>query len=164
MATTAFKGNPAHTVGTLPKVGDKLPAFTLVDNGLSEVTLETYSGKKKVISIFPSLDTGVCAAALRTFNQKAAGLENTVILNVSCDLPFAQKRFCGAEGIEAAITASAFRSSLPDDYGVRLTDSPLKGLCARAVIVADASNTITYVELVPEITTEPNYEAALKAL
>lgn len=164
MANTQFKGNPAHTVGTLPEVGQTLPDFTLVDNGLGEVTLATYAGKKKVISIFPSLDTGVCAAAVRTFNQKAGNLENTVILNVSCDLPFAQKRFCGAEGIEAAVTASAFRSSFPEDYGIRLTDTPLKGLCARAVIVANEANVITYVELVSEITTEPNYEAALAAL
>ncbi len=164
MATTAFKGNPAHTVGNLPQVGQTLPDFTLVDNGLAEVTLATYAGKKKVISIFPSLDTGVCATAVRTFNQKAAQLNNTVILNISCDLPFAQKRFCGAEGIEAAVTLSAFRSSFPEDYGIRLTDCPLKGLCARAVIVVDEHNKIKYVELVSEITTEPNYDAALAAL
>ncbi len=164
MATTQFKGNPAQTVGALPQVGQTAPDFVLVDNGLADVTLATYAGKKKVISIFPSVDTGVCAAAVRAFNKKAGELSNTVILNVSCDLPFAQKRFCGAEGIEAAVTVSAFRSSFPEDYGIRLVDSPLKGLCARAVLVLNEQNVVTYVELVSEVTTEPNYEAAFAAL
>ena len=164
MATTNFKGNPAHTNADLPRVGQSLSDFTLVDINLAEVNLAAYAGKKKVISIFPSVDTGVCSTAVRTFNQRAAALTNTVILNISCDLPLAQKRFCGAEGIEAAITLSAFRSNFPETYGVRLVDSPFKGLCARTVIVADEHNVIRYVELVDDIVHEPNYDAALQAL
>ncbi len=161
MSVTAFKGNGVETLGQVPAVGSKAPDFTLVDNGLAEVNLASFSGKKKVLNIFPSIDTGVCATSVRTFNQKAAGLENTVVLNISKDLPFAQKRFCGAEGIENAPTLSAFRSSFAQDYGLELLGSPLKGLTARAVIVLDENNTVNYVEVVPEITTEPNYEAAL---
>ena len=164
MATTQFKGNPAHTVGSLPQVGQTLPDFVLVDNGLADVTLATYAGKKKVLNIFPSVGTGICSASVRTFNQKAGSLDNTVILNISMDLPFAQKQFCGAEGIEAAITLSAFRSAFGQDYGVTLADSPFKGLLARVVIVANAANVVTYVELVSDIVVEPNYEAALAAL
>ncbi|MGE4170049.1 MAG: thiol peroxidase [Candidatus Margulisiibacteriota bacterium] len=164
MATTLFKGNQTETSGTLPAVGTQIGDFALVRNDLSEATLATYAGQKKVLNIFPSLDTGVCAASVRAFNQKAAGLENTVVLCISKDLPFAQKRFCGAEGIDKVETLSAFRSSLAKDYGLELLGSPLKGLMARTVIVLNEANQVLYVELVPEVTTEPNYDAALAVL
>ncbi len=164
MASVLFKGTPTETSGNLPAKGSKLPEFTLVNNGLGDVTLADYAGKKKVLSIFPSLDTGVCAASVRAFNQKAAGLDNTVVLCISKDLPFAQKRFCGAEGITSVETLSAFRSSFATDYGLELQGSPLKGLCSRSIIVVDENNTVLYTEQVPETTQEPNYEAALEAL
>jgi thiol peroxidase len=159
-----FKGNPAQTSGDLPKVGSKLPDFKLVKNDLSEATLASYAGKFKVISVFPSVDTGVCAASVRKFNQEAARLKNAVVLNVSMDLPFAQKRFCGAEGIQNVETLSAFRSSFAQDFGLKLSNTPLAGLCARAVFVVNPDNTVLHSELVPEITQEPNYDAALKNL
>ena len=164
MANTMFKGNPAQTSGDLPKVGSKLPDFKLVKNDLSEATLASYAGKFKVISVFPSVDTGVCAASVRKFNQEAARLKNAVVLNVSMDLPFAQKRFCGAEGIQNVETLSAFRSSFAQDFGLKLSNTPLAGLCARAVFVVNPDNTVLHSELVPEITQEPNYDAALKNL
>ncbi len=164
MATITFKSEPVSTVGTLPSLGSQAPEFHLVRSDLKEVSLQDYAGKRKVLSIFPSLDTGVCAAAVRTFNQKAAGLTNTVVLNISKDLPFALKRFCGAEGINNAEALSAFRSSFAHDYQVELLGSPLKGLCSRAVIVLDENNKVIYTEQVPEVTQEPNYEAALAVL
>ncbi|MCQ9342518.1 thiol peroxidase [Corynebacterium sp. 153RC1] len=164
MANTHFKGEEVSTSGELPKVGDVLPAFDLVGQDLGTVAQVDFAGSRLVLNIFPSIDTGVCAASVREFNKLAASLENTKVLGVSKDLPFALGRFCAAEGIENVVTASAFRSSFGQDYGLDLEGSPLKGLLARAVIVADADGTITHVELVEEITQEPDYDAAIEAL
>ncbi|MBU52813.1 MAG: lipid hydroperoxide peroxidase [Deltaproteobacteria bacterium] len=164
MAEITLKGNAIHTSGNLPEVGSASPAFTLVGTDLAEASLETYAGKKKVLNIFPSIDTGVCAQSVRTFNEKAAGLDGTVVLNISADLPFAQKRFCGAEGIENTLSLSTFRSGFAKDFGLEITDGPLAGLCSRAVIVLDADNKVVYTEQVPEIGQEPDYEKALAAL
>ncbi|MDN6431053.1 thiol peroxidase [Corynebacterium flavescens] len=164
MATVKFDNQPAQTVGDLPAVGDAFPDVELVGTDLSPVKLSNFAGKRVVVSLFPSVDTGVCAAQLRAFNEKAAGLENTVVLSVSRDLPFAQARFCAAEGIENVVSASDFRSDLGDKLGISLADTPLKGLLARSVFVLDENHKIVYVELVPEVTTEPNYDAALEAL
>lgn len=164
MATTAFKGSPVQTVGTLPSVGAAAPSYDLVGDGLSPLTNADAAGKRVVLNIFPSLDTGVCAASVRKFNELAAGLENTVVLNVSADLPFAQARFCGAEGIENAKVGSSFRSSFGQDFGVTMLDGPLAGLLARSVVVLDANGSVTHTQLVDEITTEPDYDAAIAAL
>jgi len=164
MANIKFKGNPAHTSGELPEVGVKAPNFTLVKNDLSEASLESYTGKNKVLNIFPSVDTAVCASSVRKFNAEAASAPNTVVLNISMDLPFAQKRFCGAEGITNVDTLSAFRSSFGKDYGLLMLDTPLTGLFSRAVVVISADDKILYTEQVADITSEPNYEAALKAV
>jgi thiol peroxidase len=164
MAKTAFKGTPVNTVGELPKVGSKAPNFQLVGGDLSTKTLESFAGKKKVLTINPSYDTGVCQATARSFNKRVAGRGDTVVLLVSADLPFAQKRFCEAEGIDNVVTLSSFRATFGQDYGVTLADGVLQGLTARAVIVLDESDQVKYVELVPEITTEPNYDAALGAI
>lgn len=164
MANIKFKGNPAHTSGELPKVGAKAPNFKLVKNDLGEASLESYAGKNKVLNIFPSVDTAVCASSVRKFNVEAAKAPNTVVLNVSMDLPFAQKRFCGAEGITNVETLSAFRSSFGKDYGLLMADTPLAGLCSRAVVVISADDKVLYTEQVADITSEPNYEAALKAV
>jgi thioredoxin-dependent peroxiredoxin len=164
MAKTAFKGSPVNTIGELPKTGSAAPEFELVGADLSTKTLATFAGKQKILAINPSYDTGVCQAAARAFNQRIAGRGDAVVLLISADLPFAQKRFCEAEGIAAALPLSCFRSSFGRDYGVTLADGLLCGLTARAVIVLDASNTVKYVELVKEITTEPNYDAALRVL
>jgi len=165
MATTAFQGNPVHTSGNLPSVGSSAPAFKLVKSDLSEVSLADFKGKKVVLNIFPSVDTGVCAASVRRFNKEAAAHPDTVVLCVSRDLPFAAGRFCAAEGLANVVTASEFRDQdFAKAYGVLLTDSPLAGLHARSVVVVDAQGVVKYTELVPEITQEPNYEAALKAL
>ncbi|MBL8729101.1 MAG: thiol peroxidase [Planctomycetes bacterium] len=165
MAKITFKGNAVHTVGDLPKVGSTAPAFTLTKNDLSPVGNKDLAGKNVVLNIFPSIDTGVCATSVRKFHEKAASLPNTVVLCVSKDLPFAMKRFCGAEGIEKVTTASWFRG--PDfgrDFGVTMTDGPLAGLFARAVVVLDATGKVTYTELVPEIAQEPNYDRAVAAV
>jgi thiol peroxidase len=135
-----------------------------VRTDLSEITLESYAGKRKVLNIFPSIDTSVCATSVRKFNQDAAGLSNTVVLNVSADLPFAQARFCGAEGIKNAEAASTFRSSFAKDYGLQITDGPLAGLCSRAVVVLNEKDQVIYIEQVPEIAQEPNYASALQSL
>lgn len=164
MANVTFKGNPAHTVGDLPPVGSAAPAVALVNKALEEVTLDAFAGKKKVLNIVPSLDTGVCATSTRVFNQRAGGRGDTVVLVVSKDLPFAQKRFCEAEGLANVVTLSAFRSSFAKDWGVELTDSPLKGLTGRSVVVLDENNKVIYAQLVPELTTEPDYDKALAAL
>ncbi|MBC7172794.1 MAG: thiol peroxidase [Polyangiaceae bacterium] len=164
MADITFKGNTVHTNGALPKVGEKAPAFTLVDGSLAERSLADYTGKKKVLTINPSYDTGVCQASARTFNQKVGGLEGVALLVISADLPFAQKRFCTTEGLDSAITLSTYRSSFAKDYGLEMVDGPLKALTARAVIVLDENDVVQYVELVPEIATEPNYDAALAAV
>ena len=162
MAQITLRGNPINTVGELPSVGSAAPSFTLVGTDLAPVTSDQFSGKTLVLNIFPSIDTPVCATSVRTFNERAAAGGATV-LNVSNDLPFAQKRFCGAEGIENVGTASAFRDSFGQDYGVKLADGPMAGLLGRAVVVIGADGKVAYTELVPEIAQEPNYDAALDA-
>lgn len=164
MATVNLKGNPIETAGTLPESGSPAPDFTLVKADLSEVSLKDFSGKKLILNIFPSVDTGVCAQSVRTFNQKAVDLENTEVLCVSMDLPFALGRFCGAEGIDKAHTASAFRSSFGEDYGVKLISGPLAGVLSRSVVVIDENGVVRYTQQVEETTEEPNYDAALAAL
>ncbi len=166
MATVTLQGELKINVGgELPAVGSVASDFTLVKGDLSEVSLKDFKGKKVLLNIFPSIDTGVCAASVRQFNKDAAGLENTVVLGVSVDLPFAAGRFCAAEGIENVVTASAFRNpEFAADYGVLMVDGPLKGLLARSVVVVDADGKVAYTELVPEVTQEPNYNAALAAL
>ncbi len=164
MATTALKGNPIQTAGELPAPGSAAPQFSLVKSDLSEVNLGTYAGKK-VLNIFPSIDTPVCATSVRVFNQRAAGTPGVTVLNVSADLPFAHKRFCAAEGIQGVETLSTFRSpSFGKDYGVVMTNGPFAGLLARAVLVLDEDNRVIHTELVPEIAQEPNYDAALAKL
>ncbi|MDA3639470.1 thiol peroxidase [Mycobacterium xenopi] len=163
MAQITLRGNPVHTVGELPAVGSPAPSFTLTGTDLGEVSSDKFRGKPLLLNIFPSIDTPVCAASVRTFNERAAG-KGLSVLCVSKDLPFAQQRFCGAEGIENVVTASAFRSSFGEDYGVTITDGPMAGLLARAVVVIGADGNVAYEELVPEIATEPNYDAALAAL
>ncbi|MBF0275559.1 MAG: thiol peroxidase [Nitrospinae bacterium] len=164
MAQITLKGNAINTCGSLPANGSTAPAFELVKTDLSEATAESYAGKRKVLNIFPSLDTPVCALSVIRFNKEAASLANTAVLNISADLPFALKRFCGAEGIENAEALSSFRSSFGKDYGVEIIDGPLKGVCSRAVVILDENNSVIYSEQVPEITQEPNYDAALAAL
>ena len=163
MATTAFKGSPVNTVGELPSIGASAPSYDLVGEGLSALTSADTSGRT-VLNIFPSIDTGICAASVRKFNELAAGLENTTVVNVSKDLPFAQARFCGAEGIENVKVGSAFRSSFGEDFGVTMTDGPMAGLLARSVVVLDADGKVVHSQLVPEITTEPDYDAAIATL
>ncbi len=162
MATTALGGTPVTTSGDLPAVGSPAPAFDLVGSDFSEVTLP--AGTRTVLNIFPSVDTGICAASVRRFNELAADLDNTTVINVSNDLPMAQARFCGAEGIENVTAASAFRSSFGDDYGVRLEEGKFAGLLARSIVVVDADGTVIHAQLVPEIATEPDYDAAVSAL
>ncbi len=165
MAKVAFKGNPLNTAGSLPKVGSQAPDFTVIKADLSPVSLSEFRGRKVVINIFPSVDTSVCAASVRRFNVEAANLKNTVVLCISRDLPFAQKRFCAAEGLEHVITGSEFRdSNFSDAYGVRITDGPLAGLLSRALVVADEQGKVIYTEQVPEIAQEPDYDKALQAL
>ena len=164
MATTAIKGNPVHTSGELPAVGSDAPDFLLVATDMSEKNLASYAGKKKILSINPSYDTHVCQTAMRTFNQRAAGLDGVVVLMVSADLPFAQNRFCAAEGIENVEAVSTFRGSFLKDYGVELVDGPMKGVAARAIVVVDENDKVVYTELVPEIGQEPDYDAALAAV
>lgn len=165
MATITIGGNPIHTTGNLPVVGSKAPAFSLVANDLSHVSLENYAGKNIILNIFPSIDTGTCATSVRVFNEKAGTIPNTVVLCISRDLPFAQKRFCGAEGIENVVTLSDFNTaSFGADYGLNMIDGPLAGLHSRAVVIVDTTGTVIYAEQVGEIAAEPNYEAALAAL
>ncbi|MDE5642690.1 MAG: thiol peroxidase [Muribaculaceae bacterium] len=162
METIYFQGAPCHTYGTVPAVGEKAPCFNLVNKDLKEISCLDYRGKRVVLNVFPSLDTPVCAASVRRFNQEAASLENTVVICVSMDLPFAASRFCTAEGIENLEVASAFRSPLfAQKYGLQIVDGPLAGLLARAVIIIDAEGKVEYVDLVSEITNEPDYKAAL---
>jgi len=165
MASITLGGNPIHTSGELPKIGTKAPNFKLVKTDLSTASLADYSGSRVVLNIFPSIDTGTCASSVRTFNSKASALKNTKVLCVSRDLPFAQKRFCGAEGLENVENLSDFKTgSFGKDYGLEITDSVLAGLHSRVVIVLDENGTIIYTEQVPEIADEPNYEVALAAL
>jgi len=165
MAQTALKGTPVNLAGNLPTVGSTAPDFKLVTGDLSDVGLAHYAGKKKLLNIVPSLDTGVCAASTKKFNEAMAGKTDAVALVISADLPFASSRFCSAEGITNVINLSMMRSrNFGKDYGVLITDGPLAGITARAVVVLDANNKVLYTELVPEITQEPNYDAALAAL
>jgi thiol peroxidase len=164
MATIKFKGNPVHTIGELPKVGSRLPDFKLTKADLSDVSLADFKGKVLILNIVPSLDTGVCAASARAFNHKIKELRGALVLTISRDLPFAQKRFCEAEGIDAVITLAELRNrNFGGAYGVEMIDGPLAGLLSRAVIVADAAGSILYTEQVPEIAQEPDYGKALQA-
>ncbi len=165
MATVTLKGNEIHTLGNLPAKGSQAPNFILTKNDLGSATLVDYKGQKVVLNIFPSIDTGTCAQSVRQFNEEAAELENTKVLCISKDLPFAQARFCGAEGIDKVETLSDFRDgNFGKAYNVEFTDGPLQGLHSRAVIVLDENGTVRYSEQVPEIVDEPNYKAALEAL
>ncbi|NTV96666.1 MAG: thiol peroxidase [Thiobacillus sp.] len=165
MASVTFLNNPVNLAGNLPAVGSAAPDFKLVDKDLNDVSLATYAGKRKVLNIVPSLDTPTCAASTRRFNSEAGNLANTVVLVISADLPFAQARFCGAEGLNNVITLSTMRAgSFMEDYGVRIADSALVGLTARAVVIIDEQNKVIYTQLVPEIADEPDYAAALAAL
>ncbi len=163
MATTALGGNPVSTVGDLPSIGSS-PSFTLTKSDLSDLTPADLAGKKVLLNIFPSIDTPTCAASVRAFNQRAAALDNTVVINVSADLPFAQGRFCAAEGIADVSNASTFRSDFGQAWGLTLADGKLAGLLARAVVVLDETGSVTYSQLVPEIAQEPDYESAIAAL
>jgi thioredoxin-dependent peroxiredoxin len=165
MATITLRGNPINTSGNLPVVGETAPNFVLTKGDLSDVSLKDFEGKRKLLNIVPSLDTGICAASARRFNQEAEAVQDTVVLTISDDLPFAQKRFCEDEGIKNVVMLSELRSrDFGGDYGVRITQGPLTGLLSRAIVVLDKENRVVYTEQVPEITQEPNYEAALKAL
>jgi thiol peroxidase len=164
MADITLGGNPIHTNGDLPAVGDDAPDFELVKADLSSVTKADLQGQHVILNIFPSIDTGVCATSVRTFNERAASLADTTVLCVSADLPFAAGRFCGAEGIDNVATGSTFRGDFLSDYGVKMTDGKLAGVGARAVVVLDDGGKVTYTELVPEIAQEPDYDAAIDAI
>ncbi|RZJ31491.1 MAG: thiol peroxidase [Flavobacterium sp.] len=165
MSQITLGGNPIHTNGELPQTGSKAADFSMSRKDLSRATLADYAGKRLVLNIFPSIDTSTCAQSVRVFNQRAAALENTKIINVSRDLPFAQKRFCGSEGIDNAETLSDFNTGkFGKDYGLEMVDGALAGLHARAVIVVDEDGTVIHTELVPEIADEPNYDAAIASL
>ena len=165
MATVTLKGNPIQVFGDLPRTGSKAPDFRLTDSELRDVTLASFKGKKKLLNIVPSLDTPVCATSTRKFNDQAKGRSDIVVLIVSADLPFAQKRFCSAENAESVVTLSMMRDRhFAKDYGVLIEDGPLAGITARAVVVLDQSDNVVYTELVPEIAQEPNYDKAIAAL
>ena len=165
MAQVTLKGSPIHTNGDLPKVGAKAPDFKLTNGDLKDVGLADFKGKKKILNIVPSLDTGVCATSARKFNQSASKLSNAVVLVISADLPFASKRFCTTEGLQNVVPLSLMRGKhFAKDYGVFLEDGPLAGICARAVVVLDESDKVVYTQLVPEIGQEPDYDKALAAV
>ncbi|UFK97631.1 thiol peroxidase [Kaistella faecalis] len=164
MADITLKGDKIKTIGHLPEIGLTVKDFALVNDKLEVKVLSDYDGKKKIFNIFPSIDTGICAASARKFNEKAGDLENTVVINVSRDLPFALGRFCAAEGLDHVESLSDFRGTFGDDYGVTLLDSPMKGLLSRAVIVTDEHGKVIYTEQIPEIVQEPDYDKALNAL
>lgn len=164
MAKITFDGNPVTTLGDLPAVGTQAPDFTLTGADLGEVKLSDFAGKRVVLNIFPSLDTGICAQSVREFNKLGEQFDKTVVVAVSMDLPFAHDRFCAAEGIENVVTGSAFRSSFPQDYQVLMIDGPLSGLLSRAVVVIDENGNVAYTEQVAEGRTEPDYEGAKAAL
>ena len=164
MAKISLQGNPINTIGNLPTVGDNANNFNLVAADLSVKSLEDFKGNKTVLNIFPSLDTGTCAASVRRFNQEASNLGDTKVLCISKDLPFAQARFCGAEGLDNVVTLSDFRSDFAKQYGLEITDGPLAGLASRAVIILDESGKVIYTQQVPEIVDEPNYDEALSIL
>jgi len=165
MATVTLSGNPINTNGDLPAVGATAPDFKLVDKDLNDVGLDAFAGKKKILSIVPSLDTGVCATSTKVFNERIGGRDDVVVLVASADLPFAQARWCGAESVDNVVTLSMMRSrNFAKDYGVLIEDGPLAGITARAVLALDADNKILHTELVPEIAQEPDYDAAIDAL
>ena len=164
MATIAFQGKQLNTSGRLPDLDAEAPDFSLVSGKLKNISLATYAGKRKLLSIVPSLDTPTCAAATRIFNQKASALDNTVVLVISADLPFAQSRFCQQEGLKNVIPLSTFRSNFADDYGVRIVDTILAGLTTRAVVIIDENEKVIYTEMVADVAEEPDYESALLAL
>ena len=166
MSTVTLKGNPVNVGGNLPQQGQTAPDFNLADKGRADTTLAAFAGKRKVLNIFPSVDTPTCAMSVRAFNKSASEMNNTVVINISADLPFAQSRFCAAEGIENVVNLSTFRNTAQfgESYGVLIKDSSLAGLCARAVVVLDENNKVLHSELVSEIANEPNYDAALAAL
>lgn len=165
MATVTLSGNPINTNGDLPSVGTTAPEFKLVDKDLNDVGLDAFAGKKKILSIVPSLDTGVCATSTKVFNERIGGRDDVVVLVASADLPFAQGRWCGAESVDNVVTLSMMRSrNFAKDYGVLIEDGPLAGITARAVLALDADNKILHTELVPEIAQEPDYDAAIDAL
>lgn len=165
MATVTLRGNPIQVGGALPKPGAAAPDFRLTPKDLKDVSLKDYAGKRKVLNIYPSIDTPTCATSTRKFNEKAAALKDTVVLCIAADLPFAMNRFCAAEGLSNVVTLSTFRApTFMKDYGVAIQDGPMAALCARAVVVLDAHNKVLHSELVGEIADEPNYEAAIKAL
>ncbi|MDD4778521.1 MAG: thiol peroxidase [Fermentimonas sp.] len=165
MANITFKGNPVETIGELPAKGAAAPDFSLVDRNLADVKLSDFKGKNVVLNIFPSLDTGTCAASVRRFNKEAASLNNTVVLGISADLPFAAGRFCSAEGIDNVVTLSNFRDeAFGKDYGLHMTSGPLKGLLARAVVIVNPEGKVVYTELVPEIAQEPDYHSAINSI
>jgi len=164
MAKITLGGEPINTNGDLPSIDSKVKDFILVSGDLSEKSLADFSGKRKILNIVPSLDTGICATSSKIFNSRVANLENTVVLVISADLPFAQGRFCEVEGVNDAIALSTFRSSFASDWGLEIIDSPLKGLCSRAVIVLDEEDRVLYTEQVPEIKQEPDYGKALAVL
>jgi thiol peroxidase len=164
MATISFQGKPLHTSGDLPVIGSKAPDFSLVNSKLVDVNLASFAGKRKVLNIVPSLDTPTCATSTRIFNEKAAHLYNTVVLVVSADLPFAQCRFCEVEGLKHVTALSTFRSDFADIYGVKLVNTFLAGLTARAIVVIDELDTVIYTQLVGELANEPDYESALASL
>jgi thioredoxin-dependent peroxiredoxin len=164
MASITLRGNPIHTSGELPQVGSKAPDFKLTGADLKDLSLADFRGKRKVLSISPSLDTGICAASARKFNESASKLPGTQVLVITSDLPFAAKRFCEAEGLKNVVTLSTMRSDFARDYGIQLADGPMAGLCGRAVLVLDESDKVVYQQLVPEIAQEPDYDSALRVL
>lgn len=165
MAQVNLKGNPINTIGELPSIGSTAVDFTLTKSNLTNASLAEFKGKQLILNIFPSLDTGTCAASVRNFNKEAASLENTTVLCISHDLPFAHARFCAAEGIENVVMLSGFRNpEFAENYGVKIVDAPMTGLCARSVVVLDENGIVKYAEFAPETTNEPNYDAALAAL
>lgn len=163
MAEITLKGSPIHTNGDLPAVGSACPSFTLVDTNLENVQLASFKGTR-LLNVFPSVDTPVCAMSVRTFNEKASSTEGVTVLNISADLPFAHKRFCGAEGLTGVVSLSCFRSTFAEDYGLKIVDGPLAGLCSRAVLILDGAGKLVYAEQVPEIGQEPDYDSALAVL
>jgi len=166
MAEITLKGNAIHTNGDIPKTGDKAPDFKLTGTDLSDVSLKDFKGKKVVLNIFPSLDTEVCANSVRKFNAEAGDMDNTVVVSVSKDLPFAHNRFCSTEGLDNVVSTSEMRpdSTFSEDYGLQIVDGPMAGLMARTVVILDENGKVTYTELVPEIAQEPDYASAIKAL
>jgi len=164
MTEITFLGNAIHTVGSVLQAGEQVPNFELTRNDMTDVNLETYKGMVKIFNIFLSIDTPVCATSVKEFNKRATQHENIIVLNISADLPFAGSRFCAAEGLERVETLSTFRSSFPDDYGIRIAEGPLKGLCSRAVIIVSKDNQVLYSEQVSELSQQPDYDLALKAI